>query len=82
MDYIIDLLTDSNGGHAVGESNIRDAVLEVKAMQEQIASLLLQIGILQTEVAKWKRAAYYANQDRAKMERKDIERIKESEREQ
>lgn len=51
-------------------------------LKEQIASLKLQNELLKNEVAKWKRAAYYANQDRAKMERREIERINEVEREQ
>ena len=47
-------------------------------LKEQIASLKLQIGLLKNEVAKWKRAHYHANKDRARIERQEIERIDES----
>ena len=51
-------------------------------LKEQIASLKLQIGLLKNEVAKWKGAAKFANLDRARMERQEIERIKEVEHNQ
>lgn len=54
----------------------------INNLKEQIASLKLQIGLLKTEVEKWKRAHYYANKDRARIERQEIERIKEIEPEQ
>jgi len=82
VDYIIELLTESDGGHAVGEGNIKDAIVEIKAMLEENAALKLQISLLKTEVAKWKRAHYFANLDRARIERQEIERIKEIENEQ
>jgi len=51
-------------------------------LKDQIASLKLQIGFLKTEVAKWKRAHYYANKDRARIERQEIARIEEAQVEQ
>jgi hypothetical protein len=54
----------------------------VEDLKQQIASLKLQIGLLKTEVAKWKRAHYYANKDRARIERQEIARIEEAQCEQ
>ena len=51
-------------------------------LKEQIANLLLENAILRNEVAKWKRAHYFANKDRARIERQEIARIKEIESEQ
>lgn len=48
-------------------------------LREEIANLNLQIGLLKNEVAKWKRAANFANKDRARMEHKELQRIKEVE---
>lgn len=39
MEYIIDLLTDSNGHHAVGESDIKDAIVEIRKMAVENAAL-------------------------------------------
>lgn len=33
IDSIIELLTDSNGGHCITESDIRDAVIELNSMK-------------------------------------------------
>ena len=51
-------------------------------LKEQIASLKLQIGLLKNEVAKWKGRASAADKDRARIERQEIDRIKEVEPEQ
>jgi hypothetical protein len=55
---------------------------ELVLERKQVSSLKLQIGLLKTEVAKWKRAHYYANKDRARIERQEIERVKEAQCEQ
>lgn len=34
LDYIIDLLTETDGGNAVGEGNVRDAVLVLKQIKK------------------------------------------------
>jgi outer membrane murein-binding lipoprotein Lpp len=47
-------------------------------LKEQIATLKLQIGLLQSEVEKWKRRALAANRDRARMEWKELQRIEEA----
>ena len=51
-------------------------------LKAENARLKIQIGLLKIEVAKWKLAHYFANKDRARIERQEIERIKEIEREQ
>lgn len=50
-------------------------------LKEQVASLKLQIGLLKNEVAKWKRAHYFANKDLARIERKEMDRIDEDTKE-
>jgi hypothetical protein len=54
----------------------------VEDLKQEIASLKLQIALLKNEVAKWKRAHYYANKDRARIERQEIARIEEAQGEQ
>jgi hypothetical protein len=44
-------------------------------LKQQIASLKLQNALLKTEIAKWKRAHYYANKDLARMELQEGKRI-------
>lgn len=55
---------------------------KIDRLKSENARLKIQIGLLKTEVAKWKRAHYFANKDRARIERQEIERIKEIENEQ
>jgi len=47
-------------------------------LKQQIASLKLQNAILRTEIAKWKRAHYYANKDLARMELQEGKRIEDA----
>jgi hypothetical protein len=44
-------------------------------LKEKNASLKLQNALLRTEIAKWKRAHYYANKDLARMELQEGKRI-------
>ena len=81
MNYIIELLTESDGGHAVGEGNISDAIVEIKAMLEENARLKLQIGLLKNEVAMWKCKHFLADKEVAKLERWQGEIIERETRE-
>jgi hypothetical protein len=55
IDYIIDCLTESDGGYAVGEGNIKDAVTELKAMKEVLKNSLpfSEMLPLSDEQIKW-----------------------------
>lgn len=51
-------------------------------LKQQIVNLKIQIGLLQNEVAKWKRAHYYANKDLARMEAVEGKRIEAAQMEE
>jgi hypothetical protein len=54
IDSVIDCLTESDGGHAVGNGDIKDAVLELKEIKALfIDVVIVPKGTLYCEKEEW-----------------------------